>query len=111
MIFQRGSKGFLRLVVWKQAYEGFEQDCLQQDGVAVVEYAISLQQSGCDIDLTTGPTAGGAPQQGHRRSRRLRRLQAAAAAGSLGQLGQRLGANLPTCRWVRHCSLFLILQN
>ena len=70
-------------------FEAFEQQCMDQDGLAVVEYAISMQRSGCVIDL------GGAPaeQQGHRL--RLRRLQAA----PLGQLGQRLGSEAPECRW------------
>ena len=80
------------------AYESFEVSCFQQDGLELVEYAMMLQQSGCDIDLTgSGSDSDAQHQQGHRLLlQKLRRLQEAAAP--LGQLGQRLGAGIPTCR-------------
>ena len=32
-------------------FEAFESDCLQQDGLSLVEYAISLVNQGCILDL------------------------------------------------------------
>ena len=56
-------------------YEEFETLCLDQDGLALVEYALDLQSHGCVLSL------GG----------RHRRLQA--------YLSQWIGASSPTCRW------------
>ena len=35
-------------------FEQFASDCMEQDGLALVEYAISLQDSGCILDLGDG---------------------------------------------------------
>ena len=32
-------------------FEQFEETCLEQDGLALVEYALDLQNSGCHVDL------------------------------------------------------------
>eukprot|EP01046_Picozoa_sp_COSAG06_P020571 COSAG06_NODE_1511_length_9233_cov_3.730896_1_plen_241_part_10 len=59
-------------------FEQFEQECLDQDGVALVEYAIDLRDSGCVLSF--GDEGGG-----HRRMQ--------------GVFGQRLGVSQPTCEW------------
>lgn len=33
-------------------FEAFEQDCLDADGLALVEYAIDMKNRGCTLDLT-----------------------------------------------------------
>lgn len=63
-------------------FEGFESLCLNQDGLALVEYAMGLQADGCILDLTGGGGAGG------------RRMQ---AGGSY--MTQYLSASEPTCLW------------
>ena len=62
------------------AFESFEQECLDLEGIEIVEYAMELIQKGCSLDL----------QDGHRR----RQLQ--------GFLAGRLGGADPdtsTCSW------------
>jgi hypothetical protein len=59
----------------------FESQCLDQEGLALVEYALNLQESGCIIDLSGDGTAG------------RRQLQ----SGSY--LTQYLGTTAPTCNW------------
>lgn len=70
-------------------FENFEQKCLQQDGLALVEYATMLQAAGCILNLMG---VGGA---GHRRlmGKLLRRVQQQVG------LGQRLGVSGATCSW------------
>lgn len=72
-------------------FEAFEQECLEQDGLALVEYATMLQAAGCVLSLSMGGGAGG----GHRR-RRLREL-----LRRLQQVGleQRIGVSSPGCSW------------
>eukprot|EP01052_Picozoa_sp_SAG31_P005138 SAG31_NODE_222_length_19895_cov_34.907626_3_plen_276_part_00 len=53
-------------------FEAFEQECLDLDGMQLVEYAITLRQSGCIVELD------GVGSNGRRRElllQRLRRLQ------------------------------------
>ena len=57
----------------EQEYEEFETLCLDQDGLALVEYALDLQSHGCVLSL------GG----------RRRRLRAAERAGRCGRRGWR----------------------
>ena len=57
-------------------FEAFEQECIELDGLALVQYAIDLQERGCQIDL------GGAGR---------RQLQ--------GYLGQWLSSAEPSCAW------------
>ena len=68
-------------------YEEFETLCLDQDGLALVEYALMLMSDGCILDLSGGGNGG------HRRRllNYLRRLQ--------GYLSQRFGASSPGCTW------------
>ena len=63
----------------EEDYETFETLCLDQDGLALVEYALDLQSHGCVLNL------------GGRHRRLHRRLQA--------YLSQWIGASSPTCRW------------
>ena len=44
-------------------FQAFREECLDVDGLDLVEYAIDLKQQGCQIDLTGGALPGG----GHRR--------------------------------------------
>ena len=37
----------------EEDYESFETLCLSQDGLALVEYAIDMQENGCVLDLNT----------------------------------------------------------
>ena len=37
----------------EEDFEAFEEDCLSQDGLALVEYALSLVDSGCILDLSS----------------------------------------------------------
>ena len=69
-------------------YEEFETLCLDQDGLALVEYAMMMMSDGCILDLSGGGNGGG-----HRRRllNYLRRLQ--------GYLSQRFGASSPGCTW------------
>ena len=69
-------------------YEEFETLCLDQDGLALVEYAMMMMSDGCILDLAAGGNGGG-----HRRRllNYLRRLQ--------GYLSQRFGASSPGCTW------------
>jgi N-acetylneuraminic acid mutarotase len=69
------------------AFETFEQTCLTQDGVQLVEYAMSLIAAGCTLDFSTHPSNGGGG--GHRR------LQ----GHSDGFLQNYVGSSSPGCRW------------
>ena len=62
----------------EEDFEAFEEDCLSQDGLALVEYALSLVDSGCILDLSS-PSG--------------RRLQ------DSGYLTQWLDASTPSCSW------------
>ena len=59
-------------------FERFEQDCLDQDGIALVDYTIGLRDSGCVVSFADG-------QSGRRRTQ--------------GVFGQRLGVSQPSCEW------------
>jgi hypothetical protein len=65
-------------------FETFEQTCLTQDGVQLVEYAMSLIAAGCTLDFSTPPSNGG-----------HRRLQ----GHSDGFLQNYVGSSSPGCRW------------
>jgi hypothetical protein len=65
-------------------FETFEQTCLTQDGVQLVEYAMSLIAAGCTLDFSTPPSNGG-----------HRRLQ----GHSDGFLQNYIGSSSPGCRW------------
>ena len=39
-------------------YEEFETLCLDQDGLALVEYAMMLMSDGCILDLAAGDKGG-----------------------------------------------------
>ena len=69
----------------QEEFEQFEQDCLEQDGLGLVEYAMTLRDSGCVLLFEV--KAGGSPGGGHRR------LQGG------GVFGQRIGVSQPTCEW------------
>ncbi len=60
-------------------FADFETQCLDQEGLELVEYALALQASGCIIDLTGGAAGG-------------RRLQSS-------YLTQYLGNTADTCTW------------
>ena len=62
----------------EEDFEAFEEDCLSQDGLALVEYALSLVDSGCILDLSSDSG---------------RRLQ------DSGYLTQWLDASTPSCSW------------
>lgn len=64
-------------------FEAFEQTCLTQDGIGLVEYAIDMQASGCVLTFPPAAPVGG------------RRLQQHAA----GVFGQRLGVTQASCVW------------
>jgi hypothetical protein len=72
-------------------FEAFETECLDADGLALVEYALDLQNRGCVIDLgTVSFDVDGATNMGHRRRQR-RRAQ---------YLSQYLSAHdEPACTW------------
>ena len=42
-----------------QDFESFEQECLSQDALALVQYALELQAQGCIIDLVGSSGSGG----------------------------------------------------
>lgn len=63
----------------EQEFATFERECLDQEGIALVEYALDLQDSGCLIDLTGDASDG-------------RRLQSS-------YLTQYLGSTVDTCSW------------
>eukprot|EP01049_Picozoa_sp_SAG25_P022330 SAG25_NODE_8836_length_401_cov_1.149007_1_plen_104_part_01 len=39
-------------------FEAFEQKCLKQDALALVEYAMDMKKRGCFLDLSGGGTGG-----------------------------------------------------
>ena len=55
-------------------FEAFSEDCVSQDGLELVEYAIALQSQGCTINL-----------EGRRRAQKF--------------LGQWIGSEFATCQW------------
>lgn len=69
----------------EQDFAAFETQCLDQEGLALVEYALNLQNSGCIIDLS-GDVGGGSPAGGHRL------LQSS-------YLTQYFGSTEPECSW------------
>jgi hypothetical protein len=82
-------------------YDAFKAQCMQQDALALVDYALDLRKQGCKIDLGDGVS------QGRRRRRRqqqvggegggdMRRLQSAPAASTLSGM---LDSRSPTCAW------------
>ena len=62
-------------------FEEFEETCLEQDGLALVEYALDLQNSGCHVEL------------GDFR----RQMQVDLRDRSF--LGQWIGSSAPLCSW------------
>jgi hypothetical protein len=75
--------------------EAFEQLCLDVDGLALVEYAIAMQQSGCILDLSgDGTGGGGGGGGGHRRLRHRRRRRQLQVF-----LAQRLSSSDAGCSW------------
>ena len=62
-------------------FEEFEETCLEQDGLALVEYALDLQNSGCHVEL------GGF------------RRQMQADLRDRYFLGQWIGPSAPLCSW------------
>jgi hypothetical protein len=66
------------------AFEAFEQTCLTQDGLQLVQYAMSLIAAGCTLDLSAHPSNGG-----HRRR----------AQGPNGFLQNYVGSSAVGCRW------------
>ena len=62
-------------------FEIFEEMCLEQDGLALVEYALDLQNSGCHVELGDF------------------RRQMQAASRDRYFLGQWIGPSAPLCSW------------
>ena len=47
-------------------FESFERECLDQDGLALVEYSLMLQESGCALNFNAAHAPGsGAVAGGH----------------------------------------------
>ena len=72
-------------IPWWCSRQTTVMDCLEQDGLGLVEYAMTLRDSGCVLLFEV--KTGGSPGGGHRR------LQAG------GVFGQRIGVSQPTCEW------------
>jgi hypothetical protein len=66
-------------------FEAFEQSCLTQDGLQLVDYAMSLIAAGCTLDLSAHSST-----DGHRR------LQGHTSDGFLQNY---VGSSSPGCRW------------